>query len=62
MSTSASQTALFTVETTPIGPVVGVPVDRFDPAAYDTALTDDGYGTSEVMKTIIARDLTGLRA
>jgi hypothetical protein len=37
-------------------------VDRFDPAAYDTALTDDGYGTSEVMKTIIARDLTGLRA
>ena len=44
MSTPGSQTALFTVEPAPVAPVSGVLAGRFDPAAYDAALTGDGYG------------------
>jgi hypothetical protein len=39
-----AQTALFAVEVAPAEPVSGVPADRFCPAAYDAALTGDGYG------------------
>jgi hypothetical protein len=39
-----AQDALFTVEAEPAPPVSGVPAGRFDPAAYDAALTGDGYG------------------
>ena len=44
MSTADTQTALFTIESEPAEPVSGVPAGRFDPAAYDAALTGDGYG------------------
>ena len=33
-----------TAEPVPAAPVSGVPAGRFDPAAYDAALTGDGYG------------------
>jgi hypothetical protein len=39
-----AQTALFTMQAEPPAPVSGVPAGRFDPAAYDAALTGDGYG------------------
>ena len=42
--TAPAQTALFTVEAESAAPVSGVPAGRFDPAAYDAALTGDGYG------------------
>ncbi len=42
--TGPAQAALFTVETEPAAPVSGVPSGRYDPAAYDAALTGDGYG------------------
>ena len=41
--TAPAQTALFTVEAAPAAPVSGVSAGRFDPAAYDAALTGDGY-------------------
>jgi hypothetical protein len=44
VSTTDHQTALFAVETAPTEPVSGVPAGRYDPAAYDAALTGDGYG------------------
>ena len=44
MSTADQQTALFVVETAPAAPVSGVPAGLYDPAAYDAALTGDGYG------------------
>jgi hypothetical protein len=42
--TAAAQDALFTVKAEPAVAVSGVPARRFDPAAYDAALTGDGYG------------------
>jgi ribosomal protein L37AE/L43A len=42
--TAPAQAALFTVEAEPAAPVSGVPAGRFGPAAYDAALTGDGYG------------------
>jgi hypothetical protein len=42
--TAPAQDALFTAEAAPVAPVSGVPAGRFDPAAYDAALTGDGYG------------------
>ncbi len=43
MSAADHQTALFTVDAAPAAPVSGVPAGRYDPAAYDAALTGDGY-------------------
>jgi hypothetical protein len=42
--TAPAQAALFTVQAEPAPPVSGVPAGRFGPAAYDAALTGDGYG------------------
>jgi hypothetical protein len=42
--TAPAQAVLFTVEPEPAAPVSGVSAGRFDPAAYDAALTGDGYG------------------
>ena len=42
--TALTQTALFAIEPTLAAPVSGVPAGQFDAAAYDTALTADGYG------------------
>lgn len=42
--TAPAQDVLFTVEPAPAELVSGVPAGRFDPAAYDAALTGDGYG------------------
>jgi hypothetical protein len=42
--TAPAQDALFTVEPVPAEPVSGMPAGRFGPAAYDAALTGDGYG------------------
>ena len=42
--TAAEPAALFTCDPAPAEPVSGVPAGRFDPAAYDAALTGDGYG------------------
>jgi ribosomal protein L37AE/L43A len=39
-----AQTALFAVDAAPAEPVSGVPAGRYGPAAYDAALTGDGYG------------------
>jgi len=41
--TTPAQAALFAVEAEPAAPICGVPAGRFDPAAYDAALTGDGY-------------------
>ena len=38
------QAALFGAGPAPAPPVSGVPAGRFGPAAYDAALTGDGYG------------------
>jgi ribosomal protein L37AE/L43A len=42
--TAPAQAALFTVEAEPAAPVSGAPAGRYGPAAYDAALTGDGYG------------------
>jgi hypothetical protein len=41
---TTSQATLFAAEPAPAEPVSGVPAGRYDPAAYDAALTGDGYG------------------
>jgi ribosomal protein L37AE/L43A len=41
--TAPPQNALFTVEAAPAAPVSGISAGRFGPAAYDAALTGDGY-------------------
>ena len=42
--TGPEQAALFTADTAPAAPVSGVTAGRYGPAAYDAALTGDGYG------------------
>jgi hypothetical protein len=42
--TTVTAPALFDLAPAPAEPVSGVPAGQFDPAAYDTALTGDGYG------------------
>jgi hypothetical protein len=44
MSTDTSQESLFAIDPAPPEPGSGVPAGQFDPAAYDAALTGDGYG------------------
>ncbi len=41
--TMGEPAALFDLAPAPAEPVTGIPAGRFDPAAYDAALTGDGY-------------------
>jgi hypothetical protein len=44
VSTAEHQAALFAMDAAPAAPVSGAPAGRYDPVAYDAALTGDGYG------------------